>query len=88
VFVIDEKAGRMWRCRFSGVVRAGESREWYTQDGELTGVDHPDRTLRSTKTVSRVEVGFTLQASRARYDKPGSPDWAVVFAADATSSAP
>ncbi len=80
VFVIDENSGRMWRCHFGRVVRPGESHEWYTEHGELTGVDHPDRTLRSTKTVSRTEVGFTLTSRRARYDKPWSPDLTMVFA--------
>jgi hypothetical protein len=86
VFVIDENAGRMWRCHFGQVVRPGESHEWYTEDGELTGVDHPDRTLKSTKTVSRTETGFTLKASRARYDKPWSPDLTVVFAEESPAS--
>lgn len=79
VFVIDENAERMWRCHFGGVVRVGESHEWYTEDGELTGVDYPDRTLRSTKTVARAEVGFALESRPSRYAKPGSPDWTVAF---------
>lgn len=80
VFVIDEGAGRLWRCQFGGIVRPSESYEWYTEDGDLDGVDFPDRALRSTKTVSRAEVGFALTSRRTKYDKPGSPDFAVVFA--------
>lgn len=79
VFVIDENSGRLWRCHFGEIVRHGESREWYTEHGELTGVNYPDQTLRSTKTVSRTEVGFTLTSRRARYDRPGSADVTVVF---------
>lgn len=81
VFVIDERAGRLWRCDLGEIVRPGESREWYAEGGELTGVTYPDQTLKSTKTVSRTEVGFTLTSRRARYDKPGSPDITVAFTA-------
>lgn len=81
VFVIDERAGRMWRCHFGRIVRPGEYHEWYDPDGELQSVDYPERTLKSTKTVSRVGTGFTLRATPSRYHRPGSPDWAIVFAA-------
>lgn len=80
VFVIDENAGLMWHCYFGKIVRPGEYREWYTPDGDLEEMQSPRRTLRSTKTVRRKEVGFKLMSRQARYNKPGSPDLAVVFA--------
>ncbi len=79
VFVIDERAERMWRCNFGRIVRQGESRQWYTEDGELTGVNYPDQALKFTKTVSRTEVGFALTSRQTRYHKPGHPDFTVVF---------
>jgi hypothetical protein len=77
--VIDENGERMWRCRFGSVVRTGDSASWYTSEGELTGVDYPDRTLTATKTVGLTETGFTLDVAAARYDKPTSRDLAVIF---------
>lgn len=85
VFVIDEHAGRMWRCRFGGIVRWGESYEWYTEDGEPDGITYPNRILKSTVTVSRRELGFTLTARPTHYHKPQSPDFTVVFAAESPS---
>jgi hypothetical protein len=70
----------MWRCHFGNVVRTGESHEWYTPQGELTGVSYPDRALRATKTVARMETGFVLEPCPARYHRPDSSDLAVIFA--------
>lgn len=86
VFVIDERAERIWRCHFGRIVRPGEYYDWYDPDGELQSVDRPERTLKSTKTVSRVKTGFTLRATPSRYHRPESPDWAIVFAAASQSA--
>lgn len=68
LFIIDEREHRIWRCMLHSVTR---EREW---EGDCRLY-----TLRSTKTVARIETGFALTARRSKYSKPDSPEWTVVF---------
>lgn len=77
VHVIDASAPAMWKLTMSGVDREGESYQWYTEDGDPTGVDYPGRTLKTVKTIERWRVGFRVGATRSRFN-----EWAVHFMAD------
>ena len=71
----------MWRVDLEEVFRAGESREWYTEDGELTGVDYPGYTPRTIRTCTARRTGFRLTAEPGRFgDK-----WAIAFAPEVTA---
>jgi hypothetical protein len=75
VQIIDPQAREIWNASLGRVRRAGESREWYTPDGDLTGVDYPGRTLRKTKSVVRRQGGFEPQLAPGKF----GDRWSVVF---------
>lgn len=83
VQIIAPDTREVWLASLSKVRRAGESREWYTPDGDLTGVDYPGRTLRKTKYVTRRRVGFVPGLAPGKF----GDRWAVVLTADETAAA-
>lgn len=75
VQIIDPQAREIQIAMLGKVQRAGESREWYTPDGDLTGVDYPGRTLRKTKSVTLRRGGFVPGLAPGKF----GDRWAVVF---------
>ncbi len=57
-------------------MRFGETREWYTEHGDLTGFTSPDRVLRKTRRVESVtQRGFRLTLVPGKF----GDRWAVAF---------
>lgn len=83
VQIIDPEAEEIWIAALGKVRRAGESREWYTPDGDRTGVDYPGRTLRKTKHVVRRPGGFVPGLAPGKF----GDRWSVVFMSDAAATA-
>lgn len=83
VQIIDPEVEQIWIASLGKVRRAGESREWYTPDGDLTGVDYPGRTLRKTKHVVRRPGGFVPGVAPGKF----GDRWSVVFMNDADATA-
>jgi len=75
VQIIDPQAQEIWIAALGKVRRAGESREWYTPDGDLTGVDYPGRTLRKTRYITRQRGGFVPGLAPGKF----GDRWSVVF---------
>lgn len=75
VQIIDPQARRIWIASLGKIRRAGESREWYTPDGDLTGVDYPGRTLRKKKHITRQQGGFVPMLAPGKF----GDRWSVVF---------
>ncbi|MDX3229409.1 competence protein CoiA [Streptomyces sp. ME19-01-6] len=67
VQIIDPQAREMWVATLGAIRRPGESREWYTPDGDLTGVDYPGRRLRKTKHVALCRGGFVLALAPGKF---------------------
>lgn len=76
VQIIDPQARQILIASLGRIRRAGESHEWYTPDGDLTGVDYPGRTLRKTKTISRRKASFLPALAPGKF----GDRWSVVFA--------
>ncbi|TXS40082.1 competence protein CoiA [Streptomyces sp. OR43] len=77
VQVIDPERRELWTASFGSIVRPGESHEWYTPEGDLTGVDYPGRTLRKTKSVGRRQAGFVPELRAGKF----GDRWSLVFTA-------
>lgn len=73
--IIAPEEQAIWVASLGSIRRDGESRSWYTEDGDLTGVDYPGRTLRKTKTVGRRQGSFRFRLVPGKFGDP----WAVSF---------
>ncbi|MFE5852525.1 competence protein CoiA [Streptomyces sp. NPDC056500] len=78
VQMIDPQTRELWAASFGKIRRPGESHEWYTPEGDLTGVDYPGRTLRKTKSVGRRRAGFIPQLAPGKF----GDRWSLVFAGE------
>jgi hypothetical protein len=67
VQIIDPSHRAITIATLSSVHRDGDSREWYTPEGELTGVSYSGRTLRKTKYVTRQIGGFGLRTAPGKF---------------------
>ena len=65
--IIDPEARAVWVASPGSIRRDGESHEWYTEGGELTGVDYPGRTLRKTKAIVRTLGGIHLRLVAGKF---------------------
>jgi hypothetical protein len=83
VQIIDPQERRVWVAALGKVRRSSESREWYTPDGDLTGVVYPGRTLRKTKHVACRPGGFVLGLAPGKF----GDRWSVVFTHDTGAEA-
>lgn len=75
VQIIDPEARTISLASLGSIRRAGESHEWYTPEGDLTGVDYPGRTLKKTKCVVRRPGGFGLRTAPGLF----GDRWSIVF---------
>lgn len=74
--IIDPVARTIHVAHLSRVMRFGETREWYTEHGDLTGFTSSDRVLRKTRRVdSLTQRGFRLTLVPGKF----GDHWAVAF---------
>lgn len=78
VQIIDPQARQILIASLGSVSRDGTSHEWYTPDGDLTGVDYPGRTLRKTKHVAVRPGGFVPGLAPGKF----GDRWSIAFASD------
>lgn len=73
--VIDPQLRKIWIASLVPVRRNGTSHEWYTPEGDLTGVDYPGRTLRKTKHIAVKPGGFLPALAPGKFGDP----WSIAF---------
>lgn len=83
VQIIDPQVREIHVAALGKVRRAGESREWYTPDGDRTGIDYPGRTLRKTKHVTRQRAGFVPALAPGKF----GDRWSVLFTPEEATAA-
>ncbi|MBB4931413.1 uncharacterized protein YlaI [Lipingzhangella halophila] len=82
VHLIDPDGRAVWRAELSEVYREGESREWYDEDGDPTGVDYPGYVPKTIRTVQLHQAGFRLTSAPGLFGDA----WSIVFAAEPEGS--